>query len=187
MAGTPFIPRLATTRSPRSGARAFARAALRGLRVAASPRVALAALCVALFFYGLGDRDLTASHEARAAQNAQMALSEGYWLLPRLFDGHIELQKPPLFYWLVALLGWIGGGEVGPSAVRLPAALSGLGCVMFLHYVACRRGQPLAAYFAALVLATCLHFTWLARVGRIDMPLTFAITLALGSFHIGRA
>jgi 4-amino-4-deoxy-L-arabinose transferase-like glycosyltransferase len=142
---------------------------------------------VALFFYGLGDRDLTASHEARAAQNAQMALSEGYWLLPRLFDGHIELQKPPLFYWLVALLGWIGGGEVGPSAVRLPAALSGLGCVMFLHYVACRRGQPLAAYFAALVLATCLHFTWLARVGRIDMPLTFAITLALGSFHIGRA
>src|SRR5438445_7187666 len=87
-----------------------------------------------LFFWGLGDRDLNSSHEARAAQNAQMVLSDGHWLLPRLFDGHVELQKPPLYYWLVAMLGWIGGGQVGPWAVRLPAALSALGCVLFVHW-----------------------------------------------------
>jgi 4-amino-4-deoxy-L-arabinose transferase-like glycosyltransferase len=40
---------------------------------------------------------------------------------------------------------------------------------------------------AAFILATCLHFTWLARVGRIDMPMTFTIALALGSFHLGQA
>ena len=34
---------------------------------------------------------------------------------------------------------------------------------------------------AASILATCLHFTWLARVGRIDMPLTLTITVALGA------
>ena len=149
-------------------------------------RLILAFLGSALFLYGLGDRDLNSSHEARAAQNAQMVLSEGHWLLPRLYDGHIELQKPPLYYWLVALLAWIGGGQVGPWAVRLPAALSALGCVGFVHFIGRRRGRPLAGFLAALVLATCLHFTWLARVGRIDMPLTFAITVALGSFHIGR-
>jgi 4-amino-4-deoxy-L-arabinose transferase-like glycosyltransferase len=150
-------------------------------------RLILLVLCGVLFFWGLGDRDLNSSHEARAAQNAQMVLTGGHWLLPRLYDGHLELQKPPLYYWLVALLGFAGGGEVGPWAVRLPAALSALGCVLFLHLLGCRRGRPMAGFLAALTLATCLHFTWLARVGRIDMPLTFAITVAVGSFHLGVA
>ncbi len=140
---------------------------------------------ICLFLYGLGDRDLLSSHEARAAQNAQSVLSGGHWMLPRLFDGHVELQKPPLYYWLVALGGAIGGG-VGPWAVRLPAALSALGCVLFVHLIGCRTGRPRAGYFAALAMATCVYFTWMARVGRIDMPLTFALTVALGSFHIGR-
>src|SRR5438552_1392581 len=69
--------------------------------------VFLSLYCGFLFFVGLGDRDLLSSHEARAAQDAQTILSDGTWLLPRLFDGHIELQKPPLYYWLVAILGKI--------------------------------------------------------------------------------
>ncbi len=138
-----------------------------------------------LFFVGLGDRDLLASHEARAAQDAQMMLSDGNWGLPRLFDGHVELQKPPLYYWLVALCGKLLGGEVNAWAVRLPAALSALGCVLFLLFLCVKSGRPLAGFLAGLVLATCLHFTWLARVGRIDMPLTFAITVACGCFFLG--
>src|SRR5579862_2848598 len=67
----------------------------------------LVVFCGLLFFPGLGDRDLTSSHEARAAQNAQMILDEGHWLVPQLFDRHLELQKPPLYYWLVALIGWL--------------------------------------------------------------------------------
>ncbi len=157
------------------------------LSAPARQRLVVFLLGGALFFYGLGDRDLNSSHEARAAQNAQMVLREGNWLLPRLFDGHLELQKPPLYYWLVALVGLAGGGDVGPWAVRLPAALSALGCVLFVHLVGCRVGRPRVGFLAALVLVTCLHFTWLARVGRIDMPLTFMLTVALGSFHIGRA
>src|SRR5439155_12056869 len=85
--------------------------------------VSLVAFCGLLFLPGLGDRDLTSSHEARAAQNAQMILDEGHWLVPRLFDQHLELQKPPLYYWLVALFGWMKGGNVDAWAVRLPAAL----------------------------------------------------------------
>src|SRR6476620_2210937 len=84
----------------------------------------LFALCLSLFFQGIGSRELWASHEARAAQNAQRMLDDGNWLLPRLYDGQVELQKPPGFYWLVALAGWIRGG-VDATAVRLPAALAG--------------------------------------------------------------
>jgi 4-amino-4-deoxy-L-arabinose transferase-like glycosyltransferase len=155
-----------------------------GLRISGTALLLL--LSSLLFLYGLGDRDLVSSHEARAAQNAQMVLTEGHWLVPRLYDGHLELQKPPLYYWLVALLGAAGGGEVGPWAVRLPAALSAVGCILFVHFLGCRTGRPRTGFLAALALATCIHFTWMARVGRIDMPLTFALTVALGSFHLAR-
>ncbi len=147
--------------------------------------VGLLVFCGLLFFPGLGARDLTSSHEARAAQNAQMILDEGYWLVPQLFDRHLELQKPPLYYWLVAVLGWLNGGHVGAWAVRLPAALSALACVLYLYLLGIKCKRPLAGLLAALILASCLHFTWLARVGRIDMPLTMTITFALGGFYLG--
>ncbi len=165
----------------------------RQARVSATPRLALGlgqavgliVFCGVLFFVGLADRDLTSSHEARAAQNAQTILDEGHWLVPRLFDRHLELQKPPLYYWLVALITWLKGGSVDVWAVRLPAALSALGCVLFVYFLGLRSGRPRVGLLAALILASSLHFTWLARVGRIDMPLTFAVTVALGAFHLG--
>ena len=141
--------------------------------------------CGILFFLNLDNRDLVSSHEARAAQNGQMIVSDGHWGLPRLFDGHLELQKPPLYYWLVALLGHVFGGQVDAWAVRLPAALSALGCVLFVYYLCRKRQRSRAGFLAALILASCLHFTWLARIGRIDMPLTFAVTLACGAFYMG--
>ncbi|MCI0460340.1 MAG: glycosyltransferase family 39 protein, partial [Gemmataceae bacterium] len=146
----------------------------------------LLCLCGLLFFYRLGDRELTSSHEARAAQNAQTMLNTGDWGLPRLFDRRAELQKPPLYYWLVAALGWLMGGRVDGWAVRLPAALAALGTVLVVFGLCARRGRPLAGLVAAVVLATSLHFTWLARVGRIDMPLTLTVALTLAGFYLGQ-
>ncbi len=54
----------------------------------------------------------------------------------------------------------------------------------FIISVESGKGR-VAGFFAALILASCLHFTWLARIGRIDMPLTFAVTLACGGFYLG--
>jgi len=136
-----------------------------------------------LFLYRLADRSLNSSHEARAAQHAQMMISDGAWLLPRLYNARVDLQKPPLYYWLVAWTGLCRGGEVDAFAVRLPAALAAFCCVLAVYLLLAVRGRPGAGLGAALVLATCVHFTWLARVGRIDMPLTLASTLALGCFH----
>lgn len=148
------------------------------------PCVLLMGYCGLLFIPGLGDRDLTSSHEARAAQNAQMILDEGHWLVPQLFDRHQELQKPPLYYWLVASIAWLLGGPVDAWAVRLPAALSALACVLWLCFLGVKCRRPMAGLLAAIILTTSLHFTWLARVGRIDLPLTLTITVALGSFFL---
>ncbi|MGH7226583.1 MAG: glycosyltransferase family 39 protein, partial [Gemmataceae bacterium] len=113
------------------------------------------------------------SHEARAAMDAQTILDDGDWGLPRLYDGRLELQKPPLYYWLVAALARLRGGGVDAWAVRLPSAASALLCVLAVAVgLSIGRRRAAAGVLAAAVLATAVHFTWLARIGRIDMPLT---------------
>jgi 4-amino-4-deoxy-L-arabinose transferase-like glycosyltransferase len=144
----------------------------------------LALVAAGLFFHRLGARDLWGSHEARAAQDAQRMLDDGAWGLPRLFDDHIDLQKPPMYYWLVAGLTRLSGSRVDAWLERLPAALSATGCIFIIFALLWRRGRPFAGFLAALFLATAQHFTWLARTGRIDMPLTFCVTTAL--ITIGR-
>src|SRR5216683_4443090 len=89
-------------------------------------------LCCFLFFYRLADRDLWSSHEGRAAQDAQTILNDHRWGLPRLFDGKVELQKPPLYYWLVAGIAALRDGQVDAWSVRFPAAAAGLGSVLLL-------------------------------------------------------
>jgi len=147
--------------------------------------VALLTLGALLFLHRLGDRELTSSHEARAAQNARSIVTQGTWGLPRLLDQHVELQKPPLYYWLVAAIAWLRDGEVDAWSVRLPAALAALGCLLFVYVVGAASGRRRGGFLAAVLLASCLHFTWLGRVGRIDMPLTFVTALALGGFYLG--
>jgi 4-amino-4-deoxy-L-arabinose transferase-like glycosyltransferase len=137
-----------------------------------------------LFFHRLADADLSRSHEARAAQDAQSILLSRNWLLPRLFDRHAELQKPPLYYWSVAAIAWLRETPVDAWAVRLPAALASLGGVLLLVAFGYLRGRPLLGLIAGAILATAQHYTWLARVGRIDMPLTLAVTVTLLGFYL---
>src|SRR5207247_6841558 len=90
------------------------------------PCVIVAVFTGWLLFDHLGERDLWGSHEARAAQNAQRFLTDGGWGLLRLYDDQPELQKPPLYYWLVALAAWLRGVTVDAWAARMPAAPAGL-------------------------------------------------------------
>jgi 4-amino-4-deoxy-L-arabinose transferase-like glycosyltransferase len=144
----------------------------------------LVTACGLLFFYRLADRDLWSSHEARAGMDAQTLLDGGGPGLPHLFDGQPELQKPPLYYWLVAAVARLRGSEVDALAVRLPAALSALGCVLAVLWGLRRR--PAVALACAAVLASAAHFVWLARTGRIDMPLTLSVTTAAGGLYLAR-
>src|SRR6185437_2826820 len=85
---------------------------------------ALALVVGFLFFHRLGERDLWSSHEARAAMDAQSLLDPDSPGLPRLYDGRLDLQKPPLYYALAAGVARLRGVSVDALAVRLPSALS---------------------------------------------------------------
>lgn len=153
-------------------------------RLQIATAVFILSLCYALFFFKLGERDLWSSHEARAAQDAGSILQDGAWALPRLHDRRVDMQKPPLYYWMVAIAGSLRG-TVDALAVRLPAALSALGCVILLYALGVKNGRAVAGLVAALILATSIHFTWLARTGRIDMPLTLCISIAIIGMYQG--
>lgn len=155
-------------------------------RIRFRPVVLVGLLAGFLFFSRLGHRDLFSSHEARAAQNAQRMLDTGEWGLPTLFDGQSDLQKPPGYYWLVAAVGWLNGGEVNAWAARLPAAAAGLVTVLLVFlFLRPRAGTPVAATVAAVALATAVHFTAISRIARIDVPLTCAVTASLLAFYRG--
>jgi 4-amino-4-deoxy-L-arabinose transferase-like glycosyltransferase len=142
--------------------------------------------CWLLFFHRLADRDLWSSHEARAGMDAQTMLDDGAWGLPHLFSGEPELQKPPLYYWLVASVAALRGGTVEAWAVRLPAAGAATLCVLCLIAFGRACGRTVAGATAAVVLMSALHFTWLARIGRIDMPLTLTVGVAVGAVYLSR-
>src|SRR5665213_1655844 len=143
-------------------------------------------VCWLLFFHRLADRDLWSSHEARAGMDAQSMLDDGAWGLPHLYSGEPELQKPPLYYWLVASIAALRGGTVDAWAVRLPATGAAVLCLLFLALFGRARGRTVAGVMAAVVLMTALHFTWLARIGRIDMPLTLTVGVAVGAIYLSR-
>jgi 4-amino-4-deoxy-L-arabinose transferase-like glycosyltransferase len=139
----------------------------------------LLGICLSLYFHDLARTDLWSAHEARAAQNAQRMIDDDAWALPKLYDDQPEMQKPPAFYWMAAAVASLRDGVVDRWAVRLPAALAGMGTVLLVWWFLTERGRPLAGLIAGISLAVSIHFTSAARTGRIDMPLTFCITSAM--------
>lgn len=147
--------------------------------------IALIVFCTLLFGYRLGERDLWSSHEGRAGQNARAIVEEGCWGLPHLCDFRAELQKPPLYYWLVALVSHVRGGVVDALSVRVPAALAGVLVVLLTCGLLWNGGRWRAGLLAAFTLATMVHFTALARTGRIDMPLAGSVSCCLVTYYLG--
>src|SRR5438128_1784287 len=114
-------------------------------------------------------------NEARYAEVAREMVLSGDWISPHL-DFTLFLNKPPLVFWLAALVFRIAGPtewarlvSVGAAAVAL-LATCGLGALLY--------GGP-AGLVAGLALATSLGFVLEARTLRPDMILTATVVVAL--------
>src|SRR5918995_7184708 len=95
----------------------------------------LFALALLLIATGIGLRDPWPADEPRFALIARDMVLTGEWLLPHV-GGVIYSDKPPLFFWLIAL-----GLQATDSlrvAFLLPSLLSSLGCVLLIYDLARR-------------------------------------------------
>jgi len=170
---------LADTSPPRAVNPDAGKPRLRSSRYAV---LALAALCIPLFFLGMGRMALIDPDEPYYAVPALEMLHAGTWSVP-LFHGRPWFDKPILFYWMVlGAYRLLGATEL---AARLGSGLAALSGVLALFFYARRRpganGAPvlLTALLPALVLATSLEYALLARFAVTDMTLTLFLTLGM--------
>jgi 4-amino-4-deoxy-L-arabinose transferase-like glycosyltransferase len=95
-------------------------------RIYSQQRVQLGLLflfCSILYFMNLGQRDFWNQDEPRYAQVAREMVQGGGWILMH-FNGATYPDKPPLFFWLIALSSFFWQGFTSFSA-RFPSALFG--------------------------------------------------------------
>ena len=146
----------------------------------------LVLLAAALLFLGwLGGHDLWAPDEPYFAEGAREMVVDGRWAVPHV-NGVVTTDKPPLFFWLIALVS-LPLGEVTPWTARLPSALAALGTVALTM----RLGRGLfgrrTAALAGAVLATTYLFWEKARWSQTDSVLCLLIWVALAAFAAFRA
>ncbi len=139
-------------------------------------RAALTLLLLSLvtFFLGLGRQAITDSDEAFYAEAAREMVEGNDWLTPH-FNYEDRWQKPILYYWFTAAA--FAGTDTSEFMARLGAALSGVGLVL-LTWSAARRllAEPLGAWIAGAIVATCYGYFAMARAALPDLPLAFFIT-----------
>ncbi len=136
----------------------------------------LGGLALVLMGAGLGLRDPWAPDEPRFVLAALEMLRSGEWLLPRV-GGDLYADKPPLFFWLLAVaIDRAGSMRAG---FLLPSLLAGLGTTWLVYDLLRRvRGREVALAGGFVLLLT-FQFTWAARHAQIDPVLCFLSTLSL--------
>ncbi len=139
----------------------------------------------ALFAWNLWGYDLWAPDEPFFGEGAREMIADGKWLVPHV-NGEVNNHKPPLFFWLIALLS-LPFGEVSSVTARLPSTIAALVTVWATMYMARRAATERAGLLAGAVLATSFLFWNKARMAQIDSLLCCLITLALLAFVEFRA
>ena len=140
----------------------------------------MAALLIAsavVFALPLGRRTLDNQDEARYSLLARKAVENGYWILPRV-RGEVYLNKPPLYFWTVAVfaLPWGVVTDANAPIASVVSALAGLLAVFAVGRLV--WGDP-AGLAAALILATSPFYFLMAHQVLTDMMLTAWMAWAL--------
>jgi 4-amino-4-deoxy-L-arabinose transferase-like glycosyltransferase len=114
--------------------------------------------------------------EGRYAQIPREMLAAGDWLVPRL-QGMAYLDKPPLFYWLVAWSYQIFG--ISEAAARLVPAIAVHLTILAVYLLGRRSLGERAALWAALLLTVSPGYLGIARLLLLDGLLTLWVTLSM--------
>lgn len=148
-------------------------------------RLLVLAGAAVLFLWQLGSHDLWAPDEPYFAEGAREMVVDGHWAAPHV-NGTLSTDKPPLFFWSIAVLS-LPLGEVTSWTARLPSALAALGTLLLVLRMGERFFGPRTAALAVGVLATTHLFWDKARWSQTDALLCFLIWTALTAFERLRA
>ncbi|ROR34878.1 ArnT family glycosyltransferase [Inmirania thermothiophila] len=139
-------------------------------------RLGLLLLGLVVIGAGLGLRDPWPPDEPRFALVAKEMVESGQWLFPTR-GGFYYADKPPLYFWLMALAYRLTG-ELR-LAFLLPSLAAGLGTLLLVHDLGRRLWGRRAGRWAAMALLVSVQFPLQARSAQIDATLAFWTTLGL--------
>ena len=140
---------------------------------------ALLILSYIFLFHGIGDYSLKEPDEGRYAEIPLEMVEGGDWVVPHL--DHVRyFEKPPLFYWTVAVSYTIFG--VNEWSFRFPNALSAFACIMILYCVLRRWFPEEVAFISSVILLSSFGFFAMARIVTLDMFFTLWLFCALIAF-----
>jgi len=134
-----------------------------------------------LFLFYIWAMPLIDPDEPRYASTARDMIINGNWIVPH-FNGEPRINKPPLFYWTIALCYKIFG--VNEFSSRLPSALAAFGTAIITYLWGRRSGSRKDGFWSAMVLITSPLFFLIARFCITDMLLTFFVCASLYLFYI---
>jgi len=149
------------------------------------PSRAILLLAALLFICNIWGYDLWAPDEPFFGEGAREMVVDGHWLVSHV-NGVVNTHKPPLFFWLIAILS-LPFGRVLSLTARLPSALASLGTVALTLGFGRRSSSERTAVLAAFVLATSYMFWDKARSVQIDAVMCFLIWVSLSAFVTWRA
>ena len=125
---------------------------------------------------GLGLRDPWPADEPRFALIARDMVASGDWLFPRV-GGDWYQDKPPLFFWAIALFYALTGSL--RVAFLLPSLLAALGTLALTYDLGRRLWDRQTGFAAAFALLFTVQFSLQAHLAQIDALLCFWTTLSL--------
>src|SRR5690349_3676901 len=133
------------------------------------------AFAVGLFVLGQGiNTPFIKDAEPQSAQWIADIVDNGNWLLPHDFY-HIVNPKPPLFYWLSAIVTKLSGGQVDQVRARVVSLAAGAALAAeVMAWTAARLG-PYGGWLAFIFLLGTYGFASRATVALTDMLLTFLL------------
>jgi 4-amino-4-deoxy-L-arabinose transferase-like glycosyltransferase len=117
--------------------------------------------------------------DATVAQMARNMVKSGDWVTPRV-DGVVFLEKPPLFYWPMAVSYEIFGAH--DWSARLPFALAAVALACLTSAFGVWAFGRTAGLYAGLCVGTCVGLFLFTRIVIPDVELTLAIALAMWAF-----
>ncbi len=125
---------------------------------------------------GIGLRDPWPPDEPRFALVAKDMVTSGDWLIPRV-GGVLYPDKPPLFFWFIAVVYAMTGSL--RVAFLTPAFVAGLAVLWLVHDLAKRLWDRQTALWAGAALLATVQFPLQMKAGQIDGFLCLWTTLGL--------
>jgi len=163
-------------RDPAGDSRRLLHPGMDGRREVVRDLVLLGLLALMLMAPGLGMRDPWPADEPRFALIARDMVATGDWLFPQV-GGDLYQDKPPVFFWAIAL-GYLATGALN-VAFLLPSLLAGIGTVLLAYDLGRRIWFREVGLAAALLLVVSVQLVLQARTAQIDMLLAFFTTAGL--------